>query len=246
MRNFRSLFETLTADQETDRLSPTIVDPLPEPVRSYFGHAIAPGSRLATTATIAMHGRIRVGRWMPFRAREILAPRRGFWWRARAGWWPLLIRGYDVCIDGEGASRFRVLGVIPVVHAAGADVARSACGRAAIESVLVPPALLPRHDVEWEATGDDEIVATIYRWGQRSEVHLRIDGRGALVEAWMQRWGNPGGQFGYHPFGIRAEEELTRDGLTIPRRFRAGWWFGTERFAQGECFDAQIDDVRFR
>ncbi len=32
-------------------------------------------------------------------------------------------------------------------------------------------------------------------------------------------------------------------GQQVPRQLRAGWWFGTDRFAEGEFFRATIDHV---
>jgi hypothetical protein len=57
---------------------------LPDPVRRYLGAAIAPGTPLATSAWLRMRGQIKVGRWLPFRARETLDPHHGFTWTARA------------------------------------------------------------------------------------------------------------------------------------------------------------------
>jgi hypothetical protein len=42
-----------------------------------------------------MDGHIRLGRWLPFRAVQVLAPSDGFVWAARAGWGPLSFYGYD-------------------------------------------------------------------------------------------------------------------------------------------------------
>jgi len=52
-------------------------------VRRYLTTAIAPGSPLAVSARVSMRGSLKVGRWLPFRARELLNPHRGFVWRAR-------------------------------------------------------------------------------------------------------------------------------------------------------------------
>ena len=46
---------------------PGELDGLPEPVLRYLTAAVAPGTPLARTARIRMHGTIRIGRWLPFR-----------------------------------------------------------------------------------------------------------------------------------------------------------------------------------
>src|SRR5205823_2402546 len=57
---------------------------LPAPVQRYFRAAIAPSTPLALAARLEMHGSIKIGgRWLPFRATEVLAPHRSFLWSAR-------------------------------------------------------------------------------------------------------------------------------------------------------------------
>jgi hypothetical protein len=59
------------------------LDGLPELARRHLAQAIAPGTPLATSARLRMRGRIKVGRWLPFRARQVLNPHHGFVWAAR-------------------------------------------------------------------------------------------------------------------------------------------------------------------
>jgi hypothetical protein len=60
------------------------LDGLPDLVRRHLAAAITPGTPLARSARLRMRGRIRIGRWLPFRAREVLSPHDGFVWAARA------------------------------------------------------------------------------------------------------------------------------------------------------------------
>ena len=118
---------------------------LPAPVQRYFRASIALGTPLALAARIAMQGSIKIaGRWMPFRATEVLAPHRGFVWSASVAGG--LFAGSDQYASGLGAMRWKILGLIPVVQAEGPDVSHSAAARAGAESVWVPTALLPRID----------------------------------------------------------------------------------------------------
>lgn len=80
---------------------------LPEPVRRYLRASIAPGTPLATSARLRMRGRIKVGRWLPFHARQVLAPGSGFEWTARAGG---VLSGFDRYADGRGEMRWKLFG----------------------------------------------------------------------------------------------------------------------------------------
>jgi hypothetical protein len=74
----------LLTPPEPGRFSDAELEGLPEPVRRHLAQAIAPGTPLATSARLRMRGRIKVGRWLPFRAHQVLNPHRGFVWVARA------------------------------------------------------------------------------------------------------------------------------------------------------------------
>ena len=125
---------------------------LPVPVASYFRAAVTPGTPLALSARIHMRGRIKIGRWVPFTAREVLTPHVGFIWAARAAG---IVSGSDRFVDGHGEMDWRLFGRLAVMRAAGPDVSRSAAERAAAEAVWVPTSLLPGFGVEWSVEGDD-------------------------------------------------------------------------------------------
>ena len=57
---------------------------LPEPARRWLSHAIAPGTPLWGSVELTMHGQIKLGRWRPFTARQVLTPPDGYIWAATA------------------------------------------------------------------------------------------------------------------------------------------------------------------
>jgi hypothetical protein len=218
------------------------VDGLPDPVCRYLRAAIAPGTPLATAARIGMRGQIKLGRWLPFQAEELLAPHRGFHWSARAAG---IIGGFDCYAGGQGQMRWRLLGLVPVMGADGPEISRSAAGRVVGEAMWVPTALLPRFGVDWSAVDDHHLTA---RW--RIDAHevameLVVDERGRLREGVFQRWGDPDrtGSFGLHPCGGEVAASATFGGVTVPGEGRAGWFYGTERWAEGEFFRYQLTSV---
>ena len=135
-------------------------DSLPDPVRRYLRRAIAPGTPPAAAVRLRMHGQIRLRRWWPFRAEQVISPARGMIWQASVRMGCLPVRGFDRLLDGEGAMRWKLLGLVPLVHASGPDITRSAAGRMAAELIWLPPALGdPR--VSWTALGSDRIEASL-------------------------------------------------------------------------------------
>ena len=65
---------------ESARFGAAELEGLPEPVQRHLAQAIAPGTPLATSARLRMRGHIKVGRWLPFRAHQLLNPHNGFVW----------------------------------------------------------------------------------------------------------------------------------------------------------------------
>jgi hypothetical protein len=220
---------------------------LPEAARRYIEHAIAPGTRLARAIRLDMHGEIKLQRWLPFTAEQIIVWDRGFIWSATVRMFGMPIRGSDRLVDGKGAMQWRLFGIIPVMAASGPDITRSAAGRVAAEAVWLPSVLCD-DDMLWATSDASHLHARFKAHGEPADLELVTDERGRLETIKLPRWGNPeGANFHYADFGGIVEEENTFAGYTIPTRLRVGWYFGTDRFeSEGEFFRATIDDATYR
>lgn len=101
---------------------------LPDAVQRYLEQAIAPGTRLAQAVRLQMHGEIKLKRWLPFKAEEVIAWNRGFIWSATVRMFGMPIRGSDRYVDGEGSMRWRLFGIYPGHVRIGARY-HAICGR---------------------------------------------------------------------------------------------------------------------
>lgn len=221
--------------------------PIPEPARRYLSHAIAAGAPLASAVRLRMHGEIKLKRWYPFSAEQVICWSRGFIWQAAVRMGALTIRGSDRFVDGEGAMRWKLFGLLPFIRASGADITRSAAGRVNMECAWLPSVLCGQ-DVSWKAPDSSRAHANFTAHGEAAVIDFAIDTHGALQSVSMPRWGNPeGAAFRYATFGGFLEKEAAFGGYTIPTRLRVGWHFGTERFeTEGEFFRAAIDSAAYR
>ncbi len=220
---------------------------LPQAVRRYLGHAMAPGTRLASAVRLRMHGHIKLKGWHPFTAEQVICWNRGMIWRATVRMWGMPICGSDRLIDGQGAMGWKLFGILPIVNAAGQDTSRSAAGRMNLESVWLP-SVLCAEGVAWRASGHTHLHADFTAHGEKAEIDYTVGAEGGLERLSMPRWGNPeGGGFQYVRCGGFVEEEGTFAGYTIPKRMRVGWYFGSDRFErEGEFFRVSIDDAIYR
>jgi len=220
---------------------------VPESVRAYLTHAIAAGAPLASAVRLWMHGMIKLGRWRKFKAQQVIVRQRGMIWHARLRIGGLSVRGEDRFLDGEGAMRWNLAGIIPLMRASGPDITRSAAGRAAAESIWLPSSLCS-DDVWWRAGEGNAVHARFAVDGHAADLALAV-AQGRLHAVSLPRWGNPdGGPFREVPFGAFVDQEATFDGYTIPARLRVGWYFDdVARFdREGKFFEVSIDDAIFR
>ncbi|MEZ4380579.1 MAG: DUF6544 family protein [Nannocystaceae bacterium] len=252
-REVERVRQALLTDPEPDPFALAWVAGLPEPARRYLAHALAPGIQLPTSAHLRMVGNIRSepgGEWLEVEADEVLAPPRGLVWSARIRGRVLSLSGDELYLAGRGESSFWLMDRLPVLRAAGPDVSRSAAGRVAAESVLLPSALLPGHDLEWRPGDDMDSARAVFKVDTTpAELTLRLAGDGALRSATLQRWGptrfGPGkpGRYGWQRFRVDAYAERTFAGITIPVRMSATWV--PDEGPEFEFFRAEITRATF-
>lgn len=222
--------------------APVVSGSLPAPAHRWVARAVAPGRASCGTAVLAMHGRIRIGDWRAFTARQVIAAGRGYVWAATARFGPVPVLGYDRYSGGTGEMRWRLAGLVPVMSADGRDVTRSAAGRLAGEIVLTPGAALGP-GVRWEALDHDRAVAHVTVAGTEHPVTIEVDDGGVLRSVRLPRWGDPAGDgYGLHEFVVRCAGEREHDGVRLPARYVAAWQVhGRET----PFFEAEIDTATF-
>ena len=232
----------MTATPGATRFTGSLLAGLEEPVRRYLSHAIGDGAELGTGVSLTMTGRIKVGLWLPFRARQE-CDGRSFAWRARVGFGPLTaLAVVDRFAEGLGSMEGRLLGRVKLFEADDESTSRSAAGRAALEAVYTPASLLPQRGVSWRAESESEIVASWDVPPERPELHLEIDDRGMVRAYWAWRWGDTGTKaFGYMPCGCEVGAERRFGDLVVPSRITGAWWFGTPR--QAPFYRAEVREL---
>jgi hypothetical protein len=249
-QRWRALAEAGSPEAEHERFHPQMVDSLPAPARRYLLHAIEPGTPLATSVRLDISGSIRLSRDadpLPMDSEEILAPPRGYIWRARVRQGGLTIRGFDAYSDGEAEMRWWLGGLIPVVRAKGDDLARSAIGRLLGEAVFLAATLLPGRGAVWEQVNDSTARVRLKAKDEVVEITVEVGPDGSLRSIAFPRWNaDPAnGPVGYLRFASdQFTEERTFNGYTIPTRYRSGWRLGdADEFA---FFFAAITNAEYR
>jgi hypothetical protein len=181
------------------------------------------------------------------RARQILAPPRGFVWIPAIGSGLTRMSGSDALVDDKAWTRFWLLGTVPLVRASGtADLARSAVGRAIAEVLWVPAALLPGSGVAWEPVDADRARAVFTALGEHHAIELTVAPDGRPLSVRLDRWSdaNPERVFRWQPFGATVEAVGSFGGYTVPTSVKGGNNFGTEDYFA--FFQAEVIALDYR
>jgi uncharacterized protein DUF6920 len=100
-------------------------------------------------------------------------------WRAAVRMHGPPIRGSDSLVDGHGAMRWKLFGIVPIVHASGPDITRSAAGRVNIESIWLP-SVLCSDAVSWTAPETSHAHAQFTAHNETAGIDYAIDEKGRL------------------------------------------------------------------
>jgi hypothetical protein len=235
----RAAWEDLTTPTApVERFDPATLVDLPGPARRLIEKSIRPGTELTPTVSIQMVGEIKLKRWVPFRARQVIRVGEGFVWEATAGRPPIVFTGGDTFWQGKASLDFRLWRTIPVVRAAGPDIDRSAAGRLAAETAAwAPQGLTPQMGATWTDVDATHATVSLPIRDQRVEVTVAVSQDGRLEEVTMQRWGDPDSNgFALHDFGASVEAVTDVADITIASAGSVGWWWATDRQDDGEFF----------
>lgn len=229
-----------------EHFDPGTVDDLPEPARRFLTAAIPDGAPLSTGVELEMTGRIKLGIWLPFTARQILRVGAGSVWAPTVGGRIIRFVGADSFGPSGGHMQFRFHDRIPVINAGGPDVDRSAAGRLAAETAAwLPQALTPQAGAGWKPIGGHSATVVLPGPDGPVDVDLTIDSNGRLTDIDLERWNGSAKPPAYQPFGATITSSFDTDGIRIAGTGSVGWARNTPKQHDAVFFDYRIIAARF-
>lgn len=223
----------------------TLAD-LPEPAARWLAHAVPDCSPLFSAVEITMSGTIKLGsRWWPFTADQVLRAGVGFVWKPVVGNRLLRFVGADILGPDEAQMEFRFHGLVPVAKASGDDVARSASGRLAAETVAwIPQAATPQAGAVWTPVDDRRAIVTLEAADESVDVQVNIGPDGRLNSVRLDRWNEDSDPPKFEPFGGVMSRDYTTDaGVRVADCGSVGWGYGTSAWDDGGFFRYKIDSL---
>ena len=228
------------------RFDASTLEQVPEAAARWLGRVLPDSTPLVGGIELTMSGQIRIRRWMPFVAEQILRAGVGFVWKPVVCGRVLRFTGADLLGPSGGQMEFKLHGVVPVASASGPDTARSAAGRLAAETVAwLPQALTPQAAGRWTHLDANHAIVTVAAAGEHVDVEVQIDSRGQLCGLRLQRWKDAADPPRFDSFGGPVTGEyVTESGVRIAGTGTVGWGFGTEAWGDGEFFRYTITGAR--
>ncbi len=222
----------------------TLID-LPAPAARWLRRALPDETPLVRAIEVVMHGEIRIGRWMPFTATQVLRAGVGFVWKPIVGGRLLRFVGADILGPDDARMEFRLHGRIPVARSSGPDTAYSAAGRLAAETIAwIPQATTPQAGATWEPIDDNRAVVTLDAAGTEVKITIDVDQVGQLQAIHLDRWNSGSKPPALQPFGGDIiSEHVTRDGVRIAGSGTIGWNHQTPDWPKGQFFRFTLERV---
>lgn len=231
------------ADRDPASFDHATLADLPGPAQRLLSAALPDGVPLHDVVRLTMRGEIKLSRrWLGFTAEQILRAGVGFVWAPVVGGRLVRFVGADALGPDGARIEFRLHGRIPVVRGTGPDIARSAHGRLAAETVAwLPSALTPQAGAVWRALDDHRAVVTLTGPGEPTEVEVTVDADGAVTSLALSRWKDSAKPPAFAPFGGTVDSVLTtREGIRVAGSGTVGWDWGTPAAADGSFFRYEI------
>ena len=213
---------------------------LPELVRRVVDRNVPVGrlNRSGVRFTQVGDMQLKPGRWLSFRAEQEMAfDRVDFAWRADFRAAPLVsLRVHDWYHAGAGGLVARLFGLVPVVRASGAAVARGEAIRYLAELAWAPQALVLNNALEWREVDESTVEVATLVGREHVAVMLHFDSAGDIVGASTEaRPRMVGKQAIDTPWSGVFGEYREIDGVRIPTTAEVSWLLADGPFTYFRC-----------
>lgn len=202
---------------------------LPAPVARYFEFALTPGQPLVASARFEQSGSFRRRMdddWHSFTAvHEVTTAPPSFVWDARIHILALAaVHVRDSYVDGEGATKGRVGGLLTIVDMHGTpEMAAAALLRWLAEAPWYPTALLPRTGLAWTPIDANSARVTLIDGKTSVSLDVRFGRRGEIVASSARRHREVDEEMVPTPWAGRYAGYRRVQGMMIPTDAEVGW-----------------------
>lgn len=236
----RSLFLDSTSSVGPDQLRARW-HALPEPIRRYLRFAVRDGAPAIRAARLRHDGFFRTApdqRWLPIEGEQYFTTAKpGFVWNASVRPAPFLwIEACDSLLSDRGNMLVKLVSMIPIAEARGAEIDQGASLRWLAECAWFPYAFAG-DAIEWKPIDARSARAILRHDGLPVSAVMEVDEEGKLVRLRAQRYGDfGGGNAVLTPWTGRYGDYQEFNGFRVPMSVEVAW----------ELEDGAFSYARFR
>jgi len=164
---------------------------LPAPVQRYFRFALPEGYPYISSLRLRHGGQFKTGidkDWIPIEGEEYFtAQPPGFIWRGKTS----LFTATDRYVEGKGQLVVKLLSLIEVARASGAEADQGELLRWVGETVWFPTSLLPGELLRWSTVNDDTALLTFTDQELTVDLKVSFTETGEITRVEAQRYFTP-------------------------------------------------------
>ncbi len=200
---------------------------LPPVVQTWLRRSGVPGKEQILTAYLYQKGEMRTtpdGKWIPFTSEEYFNTKPpGFVWIADVKMMPgLNLKGLDTYQDSRGHMRIKLLGIIPIVDAAGEKTDQGTLLRYLGEICWIPTAVLSDY-ISWEQLDSTSAKATMTYGNITASGVFTFDENGDMIRFEADRYYERKEGATLERWEVRNTTYREFDGMRIPVSSEVTW-----------------------
>ncbi|MDW7675783.1 MAG: DUF6544 family protein [Bacillota bacterium] len=181
--------------------------------------------------------------WMPVQVEQYFTvDEPGFIWKAKIKAAPLVhIVGRDKYEEGRGNMRIKVMSLIKVADATGAEMDQGTLLRYLAEIVWFPTAALSNY-ITWEEIDQKSALATMSYGGVTASGVFNFNQKGEVVSFTAERYGEFDGEYRIETWLVSMEGYKEFQGIMIPTKGQVTWKLEDGDF---NWFKFDITDIEY-
>jgi hypothetical protein len=227
----------------TDLLNESDIQSLPPPVQNYLRYSGAMGKPKLSNVRISFDGEMR-GKgidWFPFRSLQynfFEQPTRLFYIKGRM--YALTVPGFHDYQNGKDRMNIKLFGMIPVIHAEGAELDRTETVTYFNDLCLFAPAALIDKRIIWKPIDSSSAGAIFTNAMNKISATLYFNQTGQLVN-FISDDRSPIDEMKPIRFSTPVKDYKTFDGRNIPTYGEAVWHYPDRDFVYGKFYLKSIE-----
>lgn len=240
------LANRVAGSKETRRVMKEDLDGLPQNVRRWLESSGVIGKEYIQTVRLEQQSSLRLNEeqaWMGAQAEQYFRTvEPGFIWKVDIKMNPLMpIVGRDKYDQGHGHMLIKVLSLIPVADARGAEIDQGTMLRYLGEMVWFPTAALSDY-LQWEELSDDQAQVTMNYGGITASGVFTFDKDGFVESFSAKRYMENQGKYSLEDWIVETKENKEFNGIVIPYKGDVTWQLESGDF---RWFSYEIIDIEY-